>query len=81
MMSPLLHHAPGRDRGLKHAMREMGLFSDRVALSRGRGLKLDPVLAGQIAAHGRPFTGAWIETLIMNIGRAVGGSPLHGGVD
>ena len=58
--------APSRGRGLKL----MSLFSDRrvdpVAPSRGRGLKQ----SDQIPVPGRnrrPFTGAWIETAIVDM--------------
>ena len=34
---------------------------DKVAPSRGRGLKLG-ITVGVAGAAGRPFTGAWIET-------------------
>ena len=35
----------------------------------------------QRATLGRPFTGAWIETIVLAVVEQAGLSPLHGGVD
>ena len=55
--------APSRGRGLKLIFLECLRPGPRVAPSRGRGLKHRTDCPSQ-RPTGRPFTGAWIETLI-----------------
>ena len=51
-----------------------------VAPSRGRGLKQNHFVCSRRYKR-RPFTGAWIETPLLNLRRQYQWSPLHGGVD
>ena len=72
--------APSRGRGLKHRFVDNADVIQEVAPSRGRGLKR--ARAGtSVGARGRPFTGAWIETIPGLLKSRVSLSPLHGGVD
>ena len=57
------HVAPSRGRGLKQGWSRTGYQRQYVAPSRGRGLKPNH-RANQILAKRRPFTGAWIETIM-----------------
>ena len=65
---------------MKHFEEALAVIEDPVAPSRGRGLKLRLHGAGK-RAFGRPFTGAWIETIHCTVTRLGLRSPLHGGVD
>ncbi len=54
----------------------------KVAPSRGRGLKRCCIAVALGLSVGRPFTGAWIETWNTEGGKEWRRkSPLHGGVD
>ena len=55
--------APSRGRGLKHAHSLRSFQAKMVAPSRGRGLKPGSV-ATSTRGFCRPFTGAWIETIV-----------------
>ena len=59
--------APSRARGLKLIRIQAMLDTVAVAPSRARGLKRSNHLRGPIATRRRAFTGAWIETLRLEL--------------